>query len=136
MITTAAVPIRRSFFEVFWYSHQIFIFIYPVLHFHGSGHVIKEQINLDEHNPEWCSQPQNLEIWGDSGNLCPVPEYTGENLNLNIARKKFIYLKNCKSAYCQKCRPRRTLVLVNFGLLCLIVVNHFSQYVIKSDDVI
>ena len=50
--------------------------------------MIKQQINLDEHNPEWCSQPQNLEIWGDSGNLCPVPEYTGENFDLTIAWKK------------------------------------------------
>ena len=82
MITTAAVPIRRSFFEVFWYSHHIFVFIYPVLHFHGSGHVIKEQTNLQQHDPELCSQPQNLEIWGETGNFCPVPEYTGKRIKI------------------------------------------------------
>ena len=67
--------------------------------------MIKEQINLDEHNPEWCSQPQNLEIWGDSGNLCPVPEYTGENFNSNIARKKFIYLKKLQISMLSEMSP-------------------------------
>ena len=78
MLTTAAVPIRRSFFELFYYVHHIFIFIYPILFFHGNGAMIKRQINTDEHDPDYCGQDAKLESWGDAGDLCPAPQYEGK----------------------------------------------------------
>ena len=78
MLTAAAEPIRRSFFELFLYTHKLFIFIYPLLYFHGSGEAIKMVANLDDHDPEICSRPENLENWGAPGSICALPIYKGK----------------------------------------------------------
>ena len=85
MVTTAAIPIRRSFYELFWYVHHLFILIYPLMYFHGAGSLIKQQTNTEEHDPAFCGLDENLDTWGDAGGLCPEPEYIGKFLYLHYS---------------------------------------------------
>lgn len=48
MVTTAVDQIRRSFFELFWYTHHLFIVFYISLMFHGYSGFVKKQTNFDE----------------------------------------------------------------------------------------
>lgn len=54
---------RRSYFEVFWYSHHLFIVFFVGLMVHGAGEVLRYQTNLDKHNPEYCFD--HLKEWGE-----------------------------------------------------------------------
>ena len=55
-------PIRRSFFEVFWLTHHLFIVFFAFLIIHGFGRQIRGQTNLDEHDPHFCHN--RTEEWG------------------------------------------------------------------------
>lgn len=48
MVTTAVDQIRRSFFELFWYTHHLFIVFYLALCFHGYSGFVMKQENFDE----------------------------------------------------------------------------------------
>ncbi|CAF1116510.1 unnamed protein product [Rotaria sordida] len=47
--------IRRSFYEIFWFAHHLFIIFFICLILHGFQGIVKSQINLNEHNPEICA---------------------------------------------------------------------------------
>lgn len=47
MVTTAVDQIRRSFFELFWYTHHLFIVFYIALCFHGYSGFVMKQENFD-----------------------------------------------------------------------------------------
>jgi len=49
MVTTAVEQIRRSYFELFWYTHHLFIVFYVALCLHGSAGFVHRQINFDQH---------------------------------------------------------------------------------------
>jgi hypothetical protein len=78
--TSAAQNIRKSFFELFLFVHQLFFIFYPLLWFHGTGHVIKKQTNLQFHNPIKCSTDESCLgngacDWGVPGSECANPKF-------------------------------------------------------------
>ena len=76
MRSAAAEPIKRSYYELFIFVHQLFWIFFPLLWIHGSDRIIKRQINLDKHNPEICSS--DPEIWGYiTAVQCPHPRFEG-----------------------------------------------------------
>lgn len=49
MVSTAVEQIRRSYFELFWYTHHLFIVFYIALCLHGSSGFVHKQLNFDQH---------------------------------------------------------------------------------------
>lgn len=47
MVSTAAPQIRRSYFELFWYTHHLFVVFYVCLCMHGYSGFIEKQTNYD-----------------------------------------------------------------------------------------
>ena len=72
IVTSASEPIRRSYFELFWYTHHLFVVFFVFLIIHGYGRQIRGQSNLDEHDPHDCEALYNQ--WG-SIDACPVPQF-------------------------------------------------------------
>ncbi|XP_067313446.1 NADPH oxidase 1 [Pseudorasbora parva] len=75
IITSSMEVIRRSYFEVFWYTHHLFIIFFAGLVFHGAGRIVRSQLTTDPpHNNSFCEdQP---EIWGKHPE-CPIPQFAG-----------------------------------------------------------
>uniref|UniRef100_A0A673MB54 Cytochrome b-245 heavy chain-like n=1 Tax=Sinocyclocheilus rhinocerous TaxID=307959 RepID=A0A673MB54_9TELE len=63
IITSSMEVIRRSYFEVFWYTHHLFIIFFAGLVFHGAGRIVRsQQVTNPPHNNSFCKdQPEN---WG------------------------------------------------------------------------
>lgn len=76
-ITSSADPIRRSYFEIFYYLHYLTFLIFPLLYWHGAGNVVKHQTNVDVHDPLECSRESELDNWGTPGGVCPSPTFHG-----------------------------------------------------------
>ncbi|KAJ8409873.1 hypothetical protein AAFF_G00209140 [Aldrovandia affinis] len=78
LITTSSMEvIRRSYFEVFWYTHHLFIIFFIGLVIHGVGRIVRGQTSesLNEHKPELCAK--YYQTWGKNGTFCPVPNFAG-----------------------------------------------------------
>ncbi|KAK2857179.1 hypothetical protein Q5P01_005914 [Channa striata] len=77
MITSSMEVIRRSYFEVFWYTHHLFVIFFIGLVFHGYGRIVRGQTlaSLGTNNPETCAD--QFEDWGQTGSNCTVPEFAG-----------------------------------------------------------
>ncbi|KAA0709513.1 Cytochrome b-245 heavy chain [Triplophysa tibetana] len=75
IITSSMEVIRRSFFEVFWYTHHLFIIFFIGLVFHGAGRIVRsQQVTDPPHNHSFCEdQPEN---WGKIPQ-CPIPQFAG-----------------------------------------------------------
>ncbi|KAG1930040.1 NADPH oxidase [Pimephales promelas] len=75
IITSSMEVIRRSYFEVFWYTHHLFIIFFAGLVFHGAGRIVRSQEETDPpHNNSFCEdQPEN---WGKIPE-CPMPQFEG-----------------------------------------------------------
>uniref|UniRef100_A0ABM5FW96 NADPH oxidase 4 isoform X1 n=2 Tax=Pogona vitticeps TaxID=103695 RepID=A0ABM5FW96_9SAUR len=56
MSTASTYAIRISDYDIFWYTHNMFIVFYLLLMLHVSGGVLKYQTNLKEH-PPGCFNP-------------------------------------------------------------------------------
>ncbi|KAG5837100.1 hypothetical protein ANANG_G00235680 [Anguilla anguilla] len=56
MFTASSYCIRVSSYEIFWYTHNLFIVFYIVLLVHVIGGVLKYQTNVDTH-PPGCFRP-------------------------------------------------------------------------------
>ncbi|KAK2162745.1 hypothetical protein LSH36_92g01022 [Paralvinella palmiformis] len=77
IMSSATEIIRRSYFEVFWYTHHLFIVYYIGLVTHGLGNVVRLQINIDDHDPEYCKD--YYEEWGTPARPeCPIPQFSGD----------------------------------------------------------
>uniref|UniRef100_F6QSF1 NADPH oxidase 2 n=1 Tax=Ornithorhynchus anatinus TaxID=9258 RepID=F6QSF1_ORNAN len=76
IITSSTKTIRRSYFEVFWYTHHLFVIFFIGLAIHGYGRIVRGQtaMSLEEHNPEICSE--NITSWGKIPK-CPIPQFSG-----------------------------------------------------------
>ncbi|XP_048192243.1 cytochrome b-245 heavy chain [Perognathus longimembris pacificus] len=76
IITSSTKTIRRSYFEVFWYTHHLFVIFFIGLAIHGAERIVRGQTqeSLDEHKPLLCHQ--NISQWGKIKN-CPVPKFSG-----------------------------------------------------------
>ncbi|KAF3688335.1 Cytochrome b-245 heavy chain [Channa argus] len=77
MITSSMEVIRRSYFEVFWYIHHLFVIFFIGLVFHGYGRIVRGQTlaSLKTNKPETCAD--QFEDWGKNGSDCAVPEFAG-----------------------------------------------------------
>ncbi|KAI1898120.1 hypothetical protein AGOR_G00069080 [Albula goreensis] len=75
IITSSMEVIRRSYFEVFWYTHHLFIIFFAGLVIHGAGRIVRSQTTTDPpHNFSVCKdRPQD---WGKIAE-CPIPQFAG-----------------------------------------------------------
>ncbi len=75
MVGSSTLLIRRSFYELFWYIHHLFIVFFVSLMLHGIQGLIKSQINVNEHNPEICAPI--YQSWGSDGPCHTLPRFAG-----------------------------------------------------------
>ncbi|XP_065056844.1 cytochrome b-245 heavy chain-like [Rhopilema esculentum] len=54
MVSSSTELIRRSYFEVFWFTHHLFIVFFIGLIIHGVQGIIHSQTNIEDHDPEVC----------------------------------------------------------------------------------
>ncbi|KAG8003912.1 Cytochrome b-245 heavy chain [Nibea albiflora] len=75
IITSSMEVIRRSYFEVFWYTHHLFIIFFAGLVFHGAGRIVRsQQTTKPPHNFTFCKdRPAD---WGRIPE-CPIPQFAG-----------------------------------------------------------
>uniref|UniRef100_A0A3P8UTD4 NADPH oxidase 1 n=1 Tax=Cynoglossus semilaevis TaxID=244447 RepID=A0A3P8UTD4_CYNSE len=74
IITSSMEVIRRNYFEVFWYTHHLFIIFFAGLVFHGAGRIVRSQQNEKAHNFTFCKD--RPEDWGLIPE-CPLPTFAG-----------------------------------------------------------
>uniref|UniRef100_A0A674IHI8 NADPH oxidase 2 n=2 Tax=Terrapene triunguis TaxID=2587831 RepID=A0A674IHI8_9SAUR len=76
IITSSTKTIRRSYFEVFWYTHHLFVIFFIGLVIHGAGRIVRGQTaeSLEVHNPIKCGK--NFTQWGKIPS-CPIPQFAG-----------------------------------------------------------
>ncbi|XP_041653024.1 NADPH oxidase 1 [Cheilinus undulatus] len=75
IITSSMEVIRRSYFEVFWYTHHLFIIFFAGLVFHGAGRIVRSQQTTDPpHNFTICKD--RSDEWGRIPE-CPIPQFAG-----------------------------------------------------------
>ncbi|XP_070818654.1 NADPH oxidase 1 [Chaetodon trifascialis] len=75
IITSSMEVIRRSYFEVFWYTHHLFIIFFAGLVFHGAGRIVRSQQKTDPpHNLTYCKD--RSDEWGRIPD-CPIPQFAG-----------------------------------------------------------
>ncbi|XP_076159140.1 NADPH oxidase 2 [Alosa pseudoharengus] len=77
IITSSMEVIRRSYFEVFWYTHHLFVVFFIGLVFHGAGRIVRGQTDtdLDKNSPGKCAA--HFEEWGKNGTFCTEPQFAG-----------------------------------------------------------
>lgn len=76
IITSSTKIIRRSYFEVFWYTHHLFVIFFIGLAIHGAERIVRGQTedSLKKHKPEICEK--NITEWGKLEE-CPIPQFSG-----------------------------------------------------------
>nr|XP_023420278.1 NADPH oxidase 3 [Cavia porcellus] len=77
IITSSTEFIRQSSYELFWYTHHIFIIFFISLAIHGLGQIIRGQTpeSLLLHNVTFCRD--HYAEWQAAG-PCPVPQFSGK----------------------------------------------------------
>nr|KAI8759068.1 oxidase [Biomphalaria glabrata] len=73
MVSSSTEIIRRSYFELFWFTHHVYIIFCIGFVIHGAERLIHRQVNLDKHPIDICAS--KYKSWG--GTECPVPEFEG-----------------------------------------------------------
>uniref|UniRef100_H3A6K7 NADPH oxidase 2 n=1 Tax=Latimeria chalumnae TaxID=7897 RepID=H3A6K7_LATCH len=76
IITSSTKVIRRSYFEVFWFTHHLFVVFFIGLVIHGVGQIVRGQTDtsLKEHNATYCAD--KFREWGKDP-VCPIPQFAG-----------------------------------------------------------
>ncbi|XP_061104708.1 cytochrome b-245 heavy chain-like isoform X2 [Conger conger] len=74
IITSSMEVIRRNYYELFWYTHHLFIIFFIGLVIHGVGRIVRGQVPDDPHNVSHCKD-QPL-AWGKIAE-CPIPHFKG-----------------------------------------------------------
>ncbi|XP_039111773.1 cytochrome b-245 heavy chain [Hyaena hyaena] len=76
IITSSTKTIRRSYFEVFWYTHHLFVIFFIGLAIHGAGRIVRGQTeqSLKDHKYSVCHN--RTSEWGKIKD-CPIPEFSG-----------------------------------------------------------
>ncbi|XP_028816034.1 NADPH oxidase 1 isoform X1 [Denticeps clupeoides] len=75
IVTSSMEVIRRNYFEVFWYTHHLFIVFFAGLVFHGAGRIVRGQVTTDPpHNTSYCKDIPDE--WGQDPS-CPIPQFAG-----------------------------------------------------------
>ncbi|XP_068412767.1 NADPH oxidase 4 isoform X1 [Eschrichtius robustus] len=75
MITASTYAIRVSNYDIFWYTHNLFLVFYMLLMLHVSGGLLKYQTNLDTH-PPGC-----INLNGTRYQNIHLPEYLSEHFH-------------------------------------------------------
>nr|XP_004651168.2 NADPH oxidase 3 [Jaculus jaculus] len=77
IVTSSTELIRQASYELFWYTHHIFIIFFIGLAIHGTGQIIRGQTpeSLSVHNVTFCKD--HYAEWQESS-LCPVPQFSGK----------------------------------------------------------
>lgn len=75
MVSSATELIRRSYFEIFWFTHHLFVVFFACLVIHGTGGLLHYQTNVDEHDPEIC---MDVKLWENHAHPCYLirPQFT------------------------------------------------------------
>lgn len=60
MVTSSVEFIRRSFFEVFWYTHHLFIIYFIALALHQTQRLLPVLTNYEVHDFTYCSTNQTI----------------------------------------------------------------------------
>uniref|UniRef100_A0A8B9GRU4 NADPH oxidase 3 n=1 Tax=Amazona collaria TaxID=241587 RepID=A0A8B9GRU4_9PSIT len=76
IMTSSTELIRRSCYEVFWYTHHLFVVFFIGLIIHGMGQLVRGQTpqSLLLHNITYCKD-HYLE-W-ENATQCPLPQFSG-----------------------------------------------------------
>lgn len=80
MLSSSTELIRRSYFEVFWNTHHLFVIFYAGLIIHGIQGVVRFQSNFEEHNPEVCSKI-NVTSWNTDDRCKTDPKFVPFGMN-------------------------------------------------------
>ncbi|XP_065183105.1 cytochrome b-245 heavy chain-like [Sycon ciliatum] len=83
MVTSSMEIIRRSYFEVFWYTHHLFIIFYVGAVVHGLQGLIQGQVNTGIHDPDRCYQ-----TYMNGSGICKIDHATDPDCDLATARFK------------------------------------------------
>ncbi|UJR14488.1 hypothetical protein I4U23_001484 [Adineta vaga] len=75
ILSSSTVLIRRSFYEIFWFVHHLFIIFFICLIIHGLQGLVKSQTNLNEHNPDICASIYRE--WGINQQCLIYPRFSG-----------------------------------------------------------
>ncbi|XP_076466941.1 NADPH oxidase 2-like [Babylonia areolata] len=73
IVSSSTEMIRRSYFELFWYTHHLFILFFIGFVVHGAERIIRHQTNTDVHDPEKCVS--QTDKWGQPP--CVDPQFQG-----------------------------------------------------------
>ncbi|RNA12749.1 Cytochrome b-245 heavy chain [Brachionus plicatilis] len=78
MASSSSENIRKPFYNLFWYSHQIFAAVYFLFLFiHGAQKVVKHQTNLEDHNPQQCYLIYSEWPIKTESKQCDIPKFEG-----------------------------------------------------------
>ncbi|XP_074661481.1 NADPH oxidase 2-like [Tubulanus polymorphus] len=73
MVSSSTLLIRHSYFEIFWYTHHLFVIFYIAIIVHGMQGVVRSQSNIDVHDPTTCYL--KYKEWAP-GAECDVPQFS------------------------------------------------------------
>ncbi|KAL5009795.1 hypothetical protein ScPMuIL_012100 [Solemya velum] len=83
IVTSSTETIRRSYFEIFWYTHHLFIPFFIATILHGIQGIVRYQTNIDEHDPEKCWNQEWIDDLdsedSDEDDKCPTPLFEGNS---------------------------------------------------------
>ncbi|KAM7399365.1 hypothetical protein PAMP_018640 [Pampus punctatissimus] len=117
MFTSSSYCVRVSNYEIFWYTHNLFIVFYIILMVHMVGGALKYQTNLEAHPPGCLRANQSS------------TEQQGEELEQREDEER-----RCREeAHFQPHYPQ-TWIWVS-GPLCLYCAERFYRYIRSSDPV-
>uniref|UniRef100_A0A3Q3VXE2 FAD-binding FR-type domain-containing protein n=1 Tax=Mola mola TaxID=94237 RepID=A0A3Q3VXE2_MOLML len=132
IITSSMEVIRRSYFEVFWYTHHLFVIFFAGLVFHGAGRIVRKQITtIPPHNFTFCQN--RSDDWGQIPE-CPIPQFEGgfPQTWMWVIAPMFLYL--CERLlrfirYMQTVRYRRIVMRPSKVLELQLIKNGFKMEV-------
>ncbi|KAF3847845.1 hypothetical protein F7725_020873 [Dissostichus mawsoni] len=117
MFTSSSYCVRLSNYEIFWYTHNLFIVFYVILMVHMVGGALKYQTNLEGHPPGCLRANQSS------------TEQQGEELEAGEDEER-----RCgEEAHFQPHYPQTWLWVS--GPLCLYCAERFYRYIRSSDPV-
>ncbi|KAM3875458.1 NADPH oxidase 4 [Diretmus argenteus] len=117
MFTASSYCIRVSNYEIFWYTHNLFIVFYIILMVHMVGGALKYQTNIEAHPPGCLRANQSN------------PEQQGEELEQGEGDER-----RCREEACFQPHYPQTWLWVS-GPLCLYCAERFYRYIRSSDPV-
>ncbi|KAL7979454.1 hypothetical protein Chor_004612 [Crotalus horridus] len=91
MITSSMEQIRRSYFEVFWYTHHLFVIYFAGLVIHGIAGLVRGQTaeSLMKNNPKQCAHHPTQ--WGPNSShpYCEVILHPSRVVEIQMSKTGF-----------------------------------------------